>query len=84
MDGSGARRGATTRRPDRPSPPRRRKGRYRGAYWHPQAYRWMSQISRDGRVHHLGLFGDHKEAARANDAVARATYAVFAQTNGFA
>lgn len=64
---------------------RSRRSGYRGVYWHGiSSKRWVSQISVDGRLRHLGLFEDPREAAKTYDAAARAAWGQFARTNGFA
>jgi hypothetical protein len=63
---------------------RPRRSGYRGVYWHRQAERWVSQISVNGRLRHLGLFDDPEEAAKAYDVAARAAWGPYARTNGFA
>ena len=63
---------------------RPRHSGYRGVYPHRQAQKWVSQISINGRLRHLGLFDDPADAARAYDRAARSLHGQFARTNGFA
>ena len=60
---------------------RPRHSGYRGVYPHRQAQKWVSQISVNGRLRHLGLFNDPAEAARAYDLAARAQWGPHARTN---
>ena len=63
---------------------RPRRSGLRGVYWHGQARRWVSQISVNGRLRHLGLFDDPEDAARAYDVAARDAWGPYARTNGLA
>jgi hypothetical protein len=63
---------------------RPRRSGFRGVYWHRQAGRWVSQISVDGRLRHLGLFDDPEDAAMAYDLAAREAWGPYARTNSLA
>lgn len=43
---------------------------YRGVGWHKQRQKWRAYIQVHGKLRHLGLFSDIKDAARAYNAVA--------------
>lgn len=63
------------------SRPRRRRGRYRGVYWHNPTGKWVAQISVDGRLRHLGLFASELSAARAYDQAAQEFFGPYACPN---
>lgn len=74
-------RSATPSQNNANSRPRPRRSRYRGVYWHNQAGKWVSQISVNGTVRHLGLFRSEDRAGRAYDEVAQIEYGEFARLN---
>jgi hypothetical protein len=59
--------------------PRGRHSRYKGVY--PHGRKWEARIKHNGRTHHLGLFEDQTEAARARDEKAREFQGRFAYLN---
>jgi len=48
----------------------KRRSKYRGVTWHRQSSRWHARIFNEGTPHHIGLYSDEEEAARAYDAKA--------------
>lgn len=54
---------------------------YKGVTWHKGAGKWASQIQLDRKHHHLGLFADLEDAARAYDAAAIELHGEFARLN---
>jgi hypothetical protein len=60
-------------------PPRGGRSRYKGVY--PHGDKWEARIKHNGRTHHLGLFDDETEAARARDRKARELQGPFAYLN---
>lgn len=46
------------------------KSGYRGVYWHSPSTKWVAQISNHGKLKHLGLFDDPREASRAYESAA--------------
>lgn len=60
---------------------RRRRGSFRGVYWHKPSQKWVAQISVSGRLRHLGLFKSDCEAAAAYNVAAQRAVGLFARLN---
>ncbi len=54
---------------------------YKGVFWHKASCRWRAQIKTDGKIIHLGLFDDVKDAAYAYDRAAKEYHGEFARPN---
>lgn len=54
---------------------------YKGVSWHKGCGKWISHITIDGRVIHLGYFSDKNDAARAYDCAAIRHHGEFAVLN---
>lgn len=54
---------------------------YKGVSWMESERRWRACIQANGKVYHLGVFGDAIDAALAYDAAARAFHKEFARLN---
>jgi len=54
---------------------------YKGVSWRKARRKWAAYIRVDGRLKHLGYFGDESEAARAYDKEARKHFKEFAKPN---
>jgi len=67
---------AITRRSDRTS-----TSHYKGVSWFDIRSKWRASIGYNGRNHHLGLFADEVDAARAYDAKARELFGDIARLN---
>jgi hypothetical protein len=74
-------RSATVEQNNANSADRPRKSEYRGVYWQKNAGKWISQISDQGKVKHLGIFEDEASAAEAYDKEAIALRGEFARLN---
>lgn len=61
---------------------RPKSSKYRGVCWARDKGKWIANISKDGRVVHIGHFEDETEAARAFDQAARELHGEFAVLNG--
>lgn len=54
---------------------------FKGVYWYKAGHVWRARFRGDGKEYHLGQFATEEEAARAYDAVARATWGEYAYLN---
>jgi hypothetical protein len=54
---------------------------FKGVYWKKQLGKWASQITFNGKQHHLGYFLSSEDAARAYDSAAREYHGEFALLN---
>jgi hypothetical protein len=59
----------------------RKSSKYRGVAWQKSRKKWKASITYDCKFHHLGIFEDEEEAARAYDRAARAHKGEKAQLN---
>jgi AP2 domain. len=57
------------------------KSGFKGVSWKANSRAWVAQIKRGDKSHHLGLFSDPEEAARAYDAAAVELFGEYARTN---
>lgn len=57
------------------------KSGFKGVSWRASSDAWVAQIKQDGKSHHLGLFGDREEAARAYDRAAIELFGQYARLN---
>ena len=55
--------------------------RFMGVSWNKDIRKWQAYIQVDGVQHHLGLFENEEEAARARDAAAVELFGSFARLN---
>ncbi len=54
---------------------------YKGVRWKPNRQKWYASIARDKKYHHLGVFDNEMEAAKAYDAAARHFHGEYAKLN---
>jgi HNH endonuclease len=54
---------------------------YKGVTWFKQRQKWRAQIKIEGRNHHLGLFINEDDAAKAYDEAAFQAFGEFAHLN---
>lgn len=66
---------------NRHSLPPNKSARYRGVTWHKQCGKWQAAIKCNQKNHHLGLFDDIEDAARAYDQKAKELFGEFANPN---
>lgn len=55
--------------------------KYKGVTWHKATSKWAAQIMANGKIHHLGLFKDEREAAKAYNSKALEFHGEFAYLN---
>ncbi len=54
---------------------------FKGVHWYKRDKIWHAQIKHSGKRHHLGVFTDETDAARAYDTAAREHFGNFARLN---
>jgi len=59
----------------------RKSSPYKGVHYSKQRKRWISKIKKNGKVKHIGSYGDEIAAAKAYDCVAYEQYGEFARPN---
>lgn len=60
---------------------RRRRGSFRGVYWHKPSQKWVAQISVNGTLRHLGVFESDSAAAAAYNGAAQYAFGPYARLN---
>lgn len=72
---------------DSPTKPNEQRGAknstsiYKGVSWNKATSKWRAYIQKDGKLHHLGLFTDEIEAAKAYNKAATEMFGEFANLN---
>lgn len=55
--------------------------KYKGVFWNKSASKWVAQVTKDGKRHHLGYFTDETEAALAYNEKAKELFGGYACLN---
>ena len=55
--------------------------KFMGVHWHKKGSKWTAQITKNGKITHLGLFKTENEAALAYNAAAKVLHKSFANIN---